>query len=133
MNDLMLYSFIGLVIFYILYAKGIIFADFNFATPKEANDMITNSENDIVILDVRTEIEYKNTGHIKDAILIPVQNLNARLIELEKYKNHKILVYCASGNRSISACRILYKHDFNPYNVNGGINGWKNNGFEITN
>jgi len=133
MNDLMIYSFIGLVIFYILYAKGIIFADFNFVTPKEANDMITNSDNDIVILDVRTKIEYKNTGHIKDAILIPVQNLNARLIELEKYKNHKILVYCASGNRSISACRILYKNDFNPYNINGGLNGWKSNGFEITN
>jgi len=133
MNDLMIYSFIGLVIFYILYAKGIIFADFNFATPKEANDMITNSENNIVILDVRTEIEYKNTGHIKDAILIPVQNLNTKLNELEKYKNHKILVYCASGNRSISACRILYKHDFNPYNINGGINNWKSNNYKLSN
>ena len=129
----MLYSFIGLVIFYILYAKGIIFADFNFVTPKEANEMITNEKKNIIILDVRTDIEYKNTGHIKDAILIPVQNLSTRLNKLEKYKNHKILVYCASGNRSISACRILYKHDFNPYNINGGINGWKNNGFEITN
>jgi len=133
MNDLMLYSFIGLVIFYILYAKGVIFANFHFVTPKEVMDMITNEKKNILILDVRTDMEYKNRGHIKDAILIPVQNLNSRIDELENFKNHKILVYCASGSRSVSACRILYKHDFNPYNINGGINGWINNNYKLSN
>ncbi len=132
MNDLMLYSFIGLVILYILYAKGIILADFNFATPKEAMDIMTNEENNMTILDVRTDAEY-HSGYIKNAILIPVQELESRLDELKKFKSRKILVYCASGNRSITASRILYKNEFNPYNINGGINNWKSNGFKITN
>ena len=132
MNDLMLYSFIGLVILYILYAKGVILADFNFATPKEAMDIMTNEENNMTILDVRTDAEY-HSGYIKNAILIPVQELESRLDELKKFKSRKILVYCASGNRSITASRILYKNEFNPYNINGGINNWKSNGFKITN
>ncbi|NPA60523.1 MAG: rhodanese-like domain-containing protein [Epsilonproteobacteria bacterium] len=133
MNDMILYSSIGLIILYILYAKGIIFADFNFATPKEAMQMIKNEKKNIIILDVRTEIEYANDGHIKDAILIPVQNLQERLDELKKFKDYKILVYCASGNRSISASRILYANGFNPYNINGGISNWKRSGFKIQN
>ena len=133
MNDLMLYSFVGLVIFYILYAKGVIFADFNFITPDEAKKMIEDGKKDIVILDVRTEMEYTNTGHLPNVILIPVQHLHKRLDELEKFKNHKVLVYCASGNRSVSACRILYRYDFDLYNIKGGINGWKREGLEVTN
>ncbi|MEA2100277.1 MAG: rhodanese-like domain-containing protein [Campylobacterota bacterium] len=133
MNDLILYPFIGLIILYILYSKGIILADFNFATPKEAMDIMTNEKNSTIILDVRTDAEYKTSGHIKGAILIPVQELKSRLNELEKFKDYKILVYCASGNRSISASRILYKHDFNPYNINGGIYNWSNKGYKIEN
>ena len=132
MNDLMLYSFIGLVILYILYAKGVILADFNFATPKEAKDIIENEAKNTIILDVRTDAEYQTQGYIKNAILIPVTELSARLDELKKFKNHKIVVYCASGNRSISASRILYKNEFNPYNLNGGINNWKKSGYTIS-
>jgi len=133
MNDLMLYSFIGLVILYILYSKGIILADFNFATPKEAMDIMKNEKNNMIILDVRTDAEYHTAGHIKGAILIPVGELKARLDELKEFKERKIIVYCASGNRSISASRILYGHGFNPYNLNGGINNWKRNDYKIAN
>ncbi len=132
MNDLMLYSFIGLVILYILYSRGIILTDFNFATPKEAMDIMENEEDNMTILDVRTDAEYYTVGHIKGAILIPAGELKARINELEKFKNHKIVVYCASGNRSISASRILYGNGFNPYNINGGINNWKSNGYKIS-
>ena len=131
MNDFIIYPFIGLIIFYILYSKGIILADFNFASPKEAIELIENKENNITILDVRTQAEYQSIGHIQNAILIPVQELETRLDELKEFKNHKLLVYCASGNRSISASRILYKHEFNPYNVNGGLSSWKNSGYKI--
>ncbi len=131
MNNLILYPFIGLVILYILYAKGLILADFNFVSPEEAKDMIDSQKKNVIILDVRTESEYYTTGYIKNAILIPLQNLESKIEELKKYKEHKIIVYCASGNRSVSASRILYKHGFNPHNMKGGINGWKRSGFEI--
>ena len=130
MNNLMLYSFIGLVILYILYVKGIILADFNFVSPKEAIDIINDEKTNVTILDVRTLDEY-NTGYIKNAILIPVQELESKIDKLKKFKDNKIIVYCASGSRSISASRILYKKGYNPHNMNGGINNWKRNGYDI--
>ena len=131
MDGLMLYSFIGLLILYILYAKGVILADFNFVSPKEAMDIINDKKTKVTILDVRTQGEYESTGYIKNAILIPVGELASKIDELKKFKEHKIIVYCASGSRSVSASRILYKHDYNPHNMNGGINSWKRSGFDI--
>ncbi len=131
MDSLMLYSFMGLVILYILYAKGVILADFNFVSPKEAMDIINDKKNNVTILDVRTQGEYESTGYIKNAILIPVGELSSKIDELKKFKEHKIIVYCASGSRSVSASRILYKHDYNPHNMNGGINNWVRSGFDI--
>jgi len=132
MSNLILYAFIGLVILFVLYSKGIILADFDFISPKEAKEIIENKENNVTILDVRTAVEYDTVGHIKNAILIPVQELEARLDELAKFKNRKILVYCASGSRSVSASRILKKHNFTPYNMNGGISGWKSSGYGVS-
>jgi len=131
MNDLILYLFIGFMILYVLYSKGIILADFNFVSPQEATQTIINEENNVTILDVRTVEEYKSLGHIQNAILIPVDKLESRLNELTKYKDKKILVYCASGNRSISASRILHKNGFHTYNINGGISSWENSGYTL--
>jgi len=131
MSDFIIYPLIGLVILFILYSKGIILADFDFASPKEAMELIESEEKNVTILDVRTKDEYQS-GHIKNAILIPVGELEARLGELQKFKNTKILVYCASGSRSVAASRILKKNGFTPYNMNGGIHNWKNSGYSIS-
>lgn len=132
MSNLILYAFVGLVILFVLYSKGIILADFDFVSPKEAKEIIENKENNVTILDVRTADEYNTIGHIKNAILIPVQTLESKLNTLEKFKNHKIIVYCASGSRSVSASRILKKNGFTPYNMNGGISGWKSSGYGVS-
>lgn len=79
---------------------------------------------DVVVLDVRESNEY-NSGHIRDAVHIPLSALNKRMTELEKFKNKKILAYCRSGSRSNSACRTLYKQGFEQVNnLSGGIIGW---------
>ena len=129
MNDLMLYSFIALLILYILYAKGTILADFDFISSEEAMNMINDKNQNITILDVRTDMEH-SSGYIKNAILIPVQELSSKIDQLKKFKDNKIIVYCASGSRSVSASRILYKNDYNPYNMNGGINKWRRSGYD---
>jgi rhodanese-related sulfurtransferase len=41
-------------------------------------------------------------------------------------KSKKVLVFCRSGNRSVSAARILESNGFTVINMNGGMNGWKN-------
>ena len=132
MGNIILYTFIGLVILFLLYSKGIILADFDFVSPKEAKEMIDKKDNNVTILDVRTDVEYDTVGHIKNAILIPVQTLESKLNTLEKFKNYKIIVYCASGSRSVSASRILKKNGYTPYNMKGGINSWANSGYGIS-
>ena len=48
-------------------------------------------------------------------------------------KSKPILVYCASGGRSSQAAAILAKHGFmEVYNLEGGLYGWQNAGFPVT-
>jgi len=76
----------------------------------------------MIILDVRTPQELKGPlGHIKGIINIPVQVLNKRISELDKYKDKKITVICRSGHRSGIASEILFKKGFNITNVEGGM------------
>jgi rhodanese-related sulfurtransferase len=88
---------------------------------EEAKSLIEN-EPKLIILDVRTKEEYK-TGRLRNSILIPLSELESRLGELNK--NAPILVYCRSGNRSVTASKILLNNGFNRiYNLRGGIIEW---------
>ena len=79
-----------------------------------------------IILDVRTEEEYFGPlGHINGAVLIPIDELENRLSELEIYKNDTIYVVCRSGNRSNFGKDILNANNFNAINVDGGMLAWK--------
>jgi len=82
-----------------------------------------------IMLDVRTAEEYAE-GHIKGAVLIPVQVLETRLSEVPKDK--QVYVYCHSGVRSARASKMLIKHGFtNIENVVGGIEAWKHAGYPV--
>ena len=94
---------------------------------QQGKEMIDNGE--VFLLDVRTQEEY-NEGHISGSTLIPVQELEARLNELPR--NKKILVYCRSGNRSVTASETLVKNGFAQiFNMKGGITEWKNAGYDV--
>jgi rhodanese-related sulfurtransferase len=85
-----------------------------------------------LLLDVRTRAEFNN-GHIKNAILIPVQELQKRVGELSEYKHHDILIYCATGNRSTVASKILVDNGFKRIaNMRYGIYQWAKGGYPIT-
>ncbi|MBS1729161.1 MAG: rhodanese-like domain-containing protein [Bacteroidetes bacterium] len=73
-----------------------------------------------IILDVRSRGEYE-TGHIRDSINIPVDQLSKHISKLGD-KNKCIICCCASGMRSGSAKRILDSHGFKSV-LNGG--GWR--------
>jgi NADPH-dependent 2,4-dienoyl-CoA reductase/sulfur reductase-like enzyme/rhodanese-related sulfurtransferase len=71
----------------------------------------------MTILDVRTEKEY-NSGHIENAINIPVDNLRDNILSLDK--NSPIIVHCRTSYRSYLAYRILKNAGFaNVKNLNG--------------
>ena len=80
---------------------------------------------DVLFLDVRTRQEFINEGRIKDALLIPVNDLEGRLDELKQYEKKKIIVYCRSGRRSQIATDMLIRNNFNAYNMVGGFLAWR--------
>lgn len=107
------------LLFWFAYSKGWILANFESIDAKQAIQLLENDEN-VTLLDVRTIEEYKS-GHLRDATLIPVQVLSKNLGLLEQDKHKKIIVYCSTGSRSVSASRILEKNGFTPLNVKGGM------------
>lgn len=83
----------------------------------------------VVVLDVRTPEEFTGElGHIDHALLIPVQELESRLDELERYRGKTILAVCRTGRRSAVATELLTKKGFNALNVQGGMVEWNRMG-----
>ena len=79
-------------------------------------ESIKNQE-DIILLDIRTEYEYEN-GFIDGFINIPLDNLRDNLDKLDK--NKKIYVSCQIGLRGYIGCRILSQNGYDCYNLSGG-------------
>lgn len=92
-------------------------------TIEEAKKLIDDGEVTL-ILDVRTEKEFAE-GHLENAIQIAVEELKDNLVEIEKFKNELVLVYCKSGNRSSDAMNILKENGFtNLVHMKDGISAW---------
>lgn len=90
----------------------------------DSNAAMELIEKDAIVIDVRTVDEY-NTGHIKDSINIPVENMSS----VNYDKETVIIVYCASGMRSSNAAKTLVDLGYtNVYNLDGGLINW---GFEL--
>jgi rhodanese-related sulfurtransferase len=90
--------------------------------PAEALIMMSQSSG-YIILDVRTELEYKEK-HIINAVLIPHTEVNARAPAELPNKNQFIYVYCKAGVRSEMAARDLVELGYtNVYDI-GGLDDW---------
>ena len=82
---------------------------------------ILEDKEDICLLDVRTEEEFEERN-IESAINIPLIELMYNVDDIEEYKDKKVIVYCRSGHRSITACNLLSMEGFkNLYNLDKGI------------
>jgi rhodanese-related sulfurtransferase len=96
----------------------------------EATTLINREDG--IVLDVR-EVHEWTAGHIPNARHIALGQLAGRLSELDKLKEKPIVVCCASGNRSSSACGALRKAGFQRvYNLAGGIGAWTEAGLPVT-
>ena len=84
---------------------------------------IMDSEENYIILDVRTEEEFRES-HIENALLIPNTEIEERAEKELTDKNQLILVYCRSGNRSKTASKILAGLGYTNVMEFGGINSW---------
>lgn len=77
-------------------------------------------QNGATIVDVRTKAEYQS-GHIKDSINIPLNNLSNHYSRLDKTK--PVITCCASGIRSAQGKAILQANGFTEVYNGGGWNG----------
>lgn len=106
--------------------KSIVFKNI---TPAELCKLVA-ARPDVVLLDVRTPEEFtgraaEKYGHLKNAINIPVQELESRLGELKNAKNKEIVVYCSHSHRSPRASQILTENGFTDVkNMTGGMSIW---------
>lgn len=79
-------------------------------------------DNNLVVLDVRKPVEFAE-GHVKDALNIPLTNMNndANLTNFTEDQN--IYVHCQGGYRSVIASSLLKRQGIhNLRNISGGWN-----------
>ncbi len=76
---------------------------------------------DAVILDVREDYEWE-AGHVDGAVHIPLDQLPARLEELDP--DTDLNVICRTGGRSFRATTWLNENGYSAFNVVGGMGAW---------
>src|SRR5258706_4277761 len=79
---------------------------------------------DLLLLDVREPVEAE-IASISGARLVPLGQLEARLVELEPWRSRDVVVHCRTGGRSRRACELLRSKGFERVsNLAGGIEAW---------
>lgn len=84
---------------------------------------------DVLILDVRNQDE-ANAGMIKGAVLIPDEDLQARMAELPKDK--RIIAHCSTGIRAEMAYHKLKDAGYKAGFLNAEIEIARNGSFKVT-
>jgi rhodanese-related sulfurtransferase len=75
------------------------------------------------VLDVRTPFEYDNLGHIPGASLLPIQELETRLGELDPAR--ETVLVCEHGVRSAHAANyLLFKGFQHISHLSAGMAEW---------
>ncbi len=85
---------------------------------------------DVTLVDVRNRSEW-DEGHIPGAIHL--EGGRFAWEDLSFPQDKPLTIQCASGSRSMIAISVLKRRGIhNVFQLDGGINKWKMNGFEIT-
>src|SRR5882757_3461633 len=89
-------------------------------------------DNGVAIIDVR-EVEEFAAGHLPGAKLIPRSYLETRIDNAVPDRSQRVILYCASGQRSALAAHTLTSElGFeNVESMTGGITLWKDRGYEV--
>lgn len=79
---------------------------------------------ELTVVDVRTPGEFAS-GHLPDAVNIPLDRVGRALPELRRAAEDKpLLVVCASGARAENAVATLASHGVDASNLTGGTAAW---------
>jgi sulfur-carrier protein adenylyltransferase/sulfurtransferase len=99
--------------------------------PKEVHDLQENG-NGAVIVDVREQHEFEES-HLPGARHVPRGHLESRIEGSAPDKSERVILYCASGNRSALAAHTM--QELLGYedvaSMRGGITLWKDRGYDV--
>ncbi len=98
--------------------------------PREASEEL--SRNGVVLLDVREQHEFEER-HIEGARHVPRGHLETRIEQLLPDRDKRVLVYCATTNRSSLAAQTM-KDELGYQDVaviDGGITLWRDRGLPV--
>lgn len=76
-----------------------------------------------VLLDVRWPQENHFVA-LPGSILIPLDELEQRVGELDPFREREVIVYCHHGVRSQTGAAICTAHGLNAASLQGGIHLW---------
>lgn len=83
----------------------------------------------IKLVDVRTPEEFAS-GHVPGAVNLPVDQVEARIGEVDA-PGAEVYLVCRSGGRSAKAADLLLAKGYAPVNVQGGTEAWKAAGYPV--
>ena len=79
---------------------------------------------ELLLLDCREPKEYELV-HLSDATLLPLNEIDARIDELEPHRAQEIIVYCHLGMRSLQVATWMREQGFSQAkSMIGGIEQW---------
>jgi rhodanese-related sulfurtransferase len=101
--------------------------------PVESLKQQLDADADVLMLDVRATTEYNGEmGHIAGARNVPLEELPARLAELNTHKSRPIRILCRTDRRSAQAARLLDEAGFADAQViRGGMTAWRAKGWPV--
>jgi rhodanese-related sulfurtransferase len=117
------------LLLFVFLLLGVSFAQTSYTTVT-VQDLANAQEDNYFILDVRQSEEFAE-GHVPNAVLIPLGELQTRASEIPS--GVPVYVICRSGRRSQQASEILIELGFKDVrNVDGGVLAWQEAGYELT-
>jgi sulfur-carrier protein adenylyltransferase/sulfurtransferase len=101
--------------------------------PREVHDLLGNGHrNGTVLVDVREQNEFEE-AHLPGAVHVPRGHLEQRIEGAAGDKSQRVILYCASGNRSALAAKTLIEElgYEQAESMTGGITLWKDRGYDV--
>ncbi len=90
---------------------------------QEAKQVLAE-QSDVLLLDCRNPDEFEFV-HIAGACLIPMDEIQERVREIDEFRSQRIIVYCHLGGRSMNVAGWLRQQGFlQAQSMAGGVDAW---------
>lgn len=114
----------GTLLFQSLQARG------SRLSTLQATQMLNKGKT--LVLDVRT-VEQFATGHLSNAVNIPIKDLAQRTGEIDKFKDKNVIIVDQNGSLGGKAESRLRQASFaNVFYLQGGIAAWQSQSLPVT-